>query len=58
MTTTPLPRPDVRRVGNVAILDIEGEITRASEEALGEAYAEAPTAAPARSCSTSPASST
>jgi anti-sigma B factor antagonist len=31
---------NVRRVGNVAILDIEGEITAASEEALGEAYAE------------------
>ena len=30
----------VRRVGNVAILDIEGEITATSEEALGEAYAE------------------
>jgi anti-sigma B factor antagonist len=31
---------NVRRVGNVAILDIEGEITASSEEALGEAYAE------------------
>jgi anti-sigma B factor antagonist len=31
---------NVRRVGNVAILDIEGEITATSEEALGEAYAE------------------
>ena len=30
----------VRRIGNVAILDIEGDITSASEEALGEAYAE------------------
>ena len=30
----------VRRVGNVAILDVEGEITSTSEEALGEAYAE------------------
>jgi anti-sigma B factor antagonist len=32
----------VRRVdGSVAILDIQGEITSASEDALGEAYAEA-----------------
>jgi anti-anti-sigma regulatory factor len=31
---------NVRKVGNVAILDIEGEITASSEEALGEAYAE------------------
>jgi len=30
----------VRRVGSVAILDIAGEITAASEEALGDAYAE------------------
>jgi len=32
----------VRRIDDaVAVLDIEGEITSASEEALGEAYAEA-----------------
>lgn len=32
----------VRRIdGEVAVLDIQGEITAASEEALGEAYAEA-----------------
>ena len=32
----------VRRIGDaVAVLDIEGEITAASEEALGDAYAEA-----------------
>jgi anti-sigma B factor antagonist len=31
----------VRRVDGVAILDIQGEITSASEDALGEAYAEA-----------------
>jgi anti-sigma B factor antagonist len=32
----------VRRIdGSVAILDIRGEITAASEDALGEAYAEA-----------------
>ena len=30
----------VRRAGSVAILDIQGEITSASEDALGEAYAE------------------
>ena len=30
----------VRRAGAVAILDIQGEITSASEDALGEAYAE------------------
>ena len=31
----------VRRSGSVAILDIQGDITSASEDALGEAYAEA-----------------
>ena len=32
----------VRRIdGAVAILDIQGDITSASEDALGEAYAEA-----------------
>src|ERR1700749_2877604 len=30
----------VRRVEGVAILDIQGDITSASEDALGEAYAE------------------
>jgi anti-sigma B factor antagonist len=30
----------VRRVDGVAILDIQGDITSASEDALGEAYAE------------------
>ena len=33
---------EVRRIdGAVAVLDIQGEITAASEEALGDAYAEA-----------------
>lgn len=31
----------VRRTGRVAVLDIEGDITAAAEDALGEAYAEA-----------------
>ena len=30
----------VRKIGDVAVLDIQGDITAASEDALGEAYAE------------------